>query len=110
MEEIKNELLMYLPRLISGISSLSKNFHMEQLDKAKAMLADAIEGIEWVCRAFSALLPHKANYINAVNAQLLEINDSLENRNYVMVADLFEYEIIPVLQRMKEEIMNDTIN
>lgn len=110
MDELKNELLEYLPRLLDGLEDMSRKFQMGQVENALSMLSDTTEGIDWVCQAFNALLPEKSIYINGINAQLYEINNSLNNKDFVMVADLFEYEINPLLKKMNEAIMQRIIN
>lgn len=44
--------------------------------------------------------------IGNTNSILSEIIEAMENEDYVLVGDLFEYEFIPVLEAIQNEIKN----
>lgn len=44
--------------------------------------------------------------IGNTNSILSEIIEAMENEDYVLVGDLFEYEFIPVLEEIQNEIKN----
>jgi hypothetical protein len=100
MEEIKNELLIYIPKLTNAIRDMSQLFQTDRAEKGMELLFEIIDGIDWVSTACTGLSDQISEYIVTLNGFLGEINENLAIRNYVMIADIFEYEVIGILNNI----------
>ncbi len=104
MEELKNELLRYIPNLITGIRDMVYFFHEGNNHAGYALLNKIIEGLAWISQAYAGLSTDKSEEItNGLNGMLNQINGALVEKDTVLVADLFEYEVIAIL----EDILKD---
>ena len=109
MDELRNELLNYLPKLIEGINDLVDCLHIEDNKQAFKLLRQIIEGMDWASRAYSGV-SNSSDGIAELNRSLLQATEALNKRDYVLVADLFEYEIIEVLKKFKDNLIKVNYN
>ncbi|AVX21685.1 MULTISPECIES: hypothetical protein [Carboxydocella] len=104
-EDLLNEtmasLAEYLPKLIAGCQKIAEQFHTADEASAMQLLPAAIEGLEWVITAVSEL--QKFGLLTEIDPSKLtmhfsELESALANRDYILLGDLLEYEIVPVLE------------
>ena len=99
----------YLKRLVDGCGRISRNFREGEKERGQALLADFLEGIAWVSEALELSQPvlrdHKALIdLGRLNQALGPAIDALENRDYGLTGDVFEYEVRPVLKSWTLEL------
>lgn len=113
--QIKQEMLMtlneYLEAMIEDISMVVNLMREDEVSKSLVYVTDLTEGFQVV---FDAI-----NGINDIispkfDGQVLldfikEIVEALENEDYVLLADLLEYEIIDLFKNLKNNIIT-TLN
>lgn len=100
-EEILTSHNEYIKNVPNGVRDVSNLFRVDALEKALQGVLDFSEGMTWLTSANKYLvLEKKIKEIDfaKITEFLLEINESLENQDYVLVADLFEYEIAPFFE------------
>ncbi|NFO04372.1 hypothetical protein FDB23_09650 [Clostridium botulinum] len=100
----------YLVNLINGIEKAVEYFQGGEERKGCDLILPITEGIQWMTDALLVTKDvHKQNIdLKNINEKLNEIVDALENRDFVLIGDLFQYELIPVLKDIQNDI-NKTI-
>ncbi|RKL68336.1 hypothetical protein CR203_07600 [Salipaludibacillus neizhouensis] len=99
--ETKKSLLEYIPRLIQGSESIGEALQSGEQYKAMKQLPDLFEGIQWITSALKGIEKNHYSFnINTaeLNGNLKEMEDALKNQDFVLLADLLEYEISPILE------------
>jgi hypothetical protein len=113
VQEIVNKNLdnaeLYLEKLIPGIEKAAELFQVEDETEANKFFLNIIDGIEWLSQVLDGVVSalnidiennkilgrtvheHQAQLID-LTQQLVEANT---NKDWVLVADLLEYEILP---------------
>lgn len=104
MDGLTEEIRAYVPKLIQGIDEMAGCFHGNDIKKATTILDNVITGLDWTSRAFVSLSNDYSEDINDLNTSLDKINKALENEDYILVADLFEYEITGKLTTLQETL------
>lgn len=99
--ETVSTLKEYLPRLIAASKKLPESLQSGNQLKAINELPEYFEGLQWVLSALVGL--QKNGYFIEVsssdlNSYLLEVEESIKSQDYVLMADLLEYEILPKLE------------
>ncbi|MBD7943038.1 hypothetical protein H9650_02825 [Psychrobacillus sp. Sa2BUA9] len=97
--ESYNEYLSILPK---GCQKIADDIRQTNLNEALKEILAFSEGVSWLISANVNL--EKYLYYNPLNTEkihvfLNEINSGLEIQDYVIVADMFEYEIKPFFEK-----------
>ncbi len=100
MDSLLPSLKQYLPKLIEGIGAMSEHFHSGQYGEGEKLLVQVNEGLEWVMKAYTGIPGFEIEKIQGINAFLGEIVNALTVKDYVLIADLFEYEIKQALSEI----------
>lgn len=90
----------YLGKLQAASMTISEKLRADEASEALTIIRDFSEGLSWVAEGNTSLKNHAVDVpfdIEALEAFLNEINDGLTIRDYVLVADLFEYELEPFI-------------
>ncbi|WML46083.1 hypothetical protein [Neobacillus sp. PS3-40] len=105
MEEIVIETLEslkeYLPQMVRGCQNTAENLQSGNEAVALQIVPDIVEGLEWTLQAISGV---KANgqlqdiEISTLTQHFRELVSALEMGDYVLLADLLDYEVGPVLE------------
>ncbi|MBB6625559.1 hypothetical protein H7E67_19345 [Clostridium gasigenes] len=101
--EVFNTAKEYIERLIVGINETVEFIQSGNDKKGIEMIPLIGEGIEYIINVIS-LLKIELNgeeTIENLNTQLEEIIDGIENGDYVLIADIFKYEIVPIMEQLK---------
>ena len=102
-----NEMLVeyneYVKKVPQGCVFIADSLREDRIDDALKGIHDFSEGVLWLSH-ISQLL-QKGNMNVALNIQkiqqyLIEINEGLMKQDYVVVADMFEYEVEPFFSEM----------
>ena len=107
MYEALNELNSYLARLNKGINDAVEYFRSEKEDEGIKLLIQIIEGLQWSMEVVFKTKPILEEYgINLDEGQLKELFkeliSGLENKDYILIADLLEYEILELIRSWQE--------
>lgn len=98
LEQLIESYNEYLERLVVGTENIAKKLRGDLIEEGVKDILDFSEGLLWMIDA-EALFKQNGilveNKMEKINEFLEEINSSLEREDYLLVADLFEYEIAP---------------
>lgn len=102
----------YVLKLEAGIIDAARLFKSGKEGQATQMVPYIIDGVEWLSDAMRLTVGiHKQEiHFDEVNSNLLEIVEAFNNEDYILVSDLFEYEILPVIHQWKDTIRNSIAN
>lgn len=96
----------YLDNLKNGINKLVSYIDNEEEDKACAIISMIADGIDWlikVVKLTSEVHEGKVS-LDGIEEKLGEVADAIENEDYILVGDLFNYEIMPILEEAHKQI------
>lgn len=97
-EEIINNYNEYIVNVEEGCRTIVSSFANEDLQKALRMILDFSEGILWIESASQYLSEQNIQLpldIEKIKEFLIEINEGLEHQDFLLVSDIFEYELVP---------------
>lgn len=102
----------YMNNLKDGIVNLANMIQEGKEQEAITIIPQIVDGIEWVVQVITLTKEVQKNEIGveALNDQLQEIIEALENEDYILVGDLFNYEILPILEDIHEGIKETIFN
>ncbi len=104
-QEILESIREYLPKLISGIESAVDSLRSQEIRKALEIFPLIMEGLDWVIKAFYNISEYIDNSVldkSRLVDLTKELLEALENEDYVLLADMFEYEVLEILTTMKD--------
>ncbi|WP_313892594.1 hypothetical protein [Psychrobacillus sp.] len=91
----------YLPRVVAGSHDIAESLRSDNVAVALPMILDFSEGMSWLVEAIELFKINEVDanlHIDRIHEFLNEINAGLEMQDYVLVADMFEYEIAPFFE------------
>lgn len=96
----------YIERLEKGIESIVYYIEIENEMEACRIISDATEGIQWLLDAIRLTEEVHNNQLATKDIEgfLAEIVEALENEDYILVGDLFNYEVLPQLSDIKNKM------
>ncbi|WP_026888257.1 hypothetical protein [Clostridium beijerinckii] len=101
----------YIVNLKMGINKAVEYYQEGRENEACNLIIPITEGMEWLNNAIrlTSEIQKEPISFDVMNGKLVEVLEAFENSDYILVGDLLEYEIMPIIQRI-EEIVNKTIN
>lgn len=97
----------YVKNIPSGAIYIANCLREDAIQDALIGIKDFSEGVIWlseVSKLFEMKGINTTLEINRIEEFLIEINNGLEKQDYVLVADMFEYEIAPFFETVQEII------
>lgn len=92
-----------LPKACSYISNLIKE---DNISEAFNLILNFTEGVDWIVQMNRLLVNERAIHpieIEKLQLFLSEITEGLQVQDYIVIADLFEYEIVPFFEAYLNE-------
>lgn len=95
--EIEETYLTYTKKIVHYSDIISEQLRNNKVNEALSNIKDFSDGISWITEVHYKLaklgyLENQKNKITMINF-LKEINLGLDNEDYYLVADIFEYEV-----------------
>jgi len=105
-KEVLNTVDEYLYNLINGVKNVSDLIQEGKEQEAFNLIAQVADGLQWVDEAINATKKYHDNELSLeqMNDFLQEISEALENEDYILVSDLFSYEIMPIVEKLHSKI------
>lgn len=105
LEEMKN----YIPKVLDAITGMVRNFQTDNEQDGIKVFDPFTEGIQWILEALSLTKDLQQELvmdidITEINNTLKEMLEGWENGDYILISDLLEYEIYPLLKKWYEEL------
>lgn len=105
-KEVLGTVNEYLYKLKDGIKSVSELIQEGKEQESFELIAQVADGLQWIDEAFNATKEYHKNELNLeeINDFIEEISEALENEDYILVSDLFIYEILPIMEELQSNI------
>lgn len=96
----------YLDKLKEGVEKLVDFINNNEINNAYEMIPAIAEGLDWIIKVITLTKESQKEEIvtSDINDHLDSIVEALENEDYILVGDLFNYEILPILNKIHEQI------
>ena len=105
MNEIITTYNDYLNKIPRGVLYIAAQLREDNITGALNSIKDFSEGITWLIEASKLINNNQGSAlleVEKIKEYLSEINSGLEKHDFVLVADLFEYEIAPFFEEVEE--------
>ena len=101
----------YMENLKSGINRLVDYIQGGEEQSGIELIPDIADGIGWIIDVVNLTREsQKENIdISMIDEKLSEVVEAIENEDYILVGDLFNYEILPILESVHEGIKTSLI-
>ncbi|WP_445479401.1 hypothetical protein ACULLL_03230 [Lysinibacillus irui] len=101
--EIVDEYYKYIAKIPAGLQYIADNLRADNVPTALNEIMNFSEGITWINQMEEILMNQGVN--TNLNKHQLEdylnlINEGLEKQDFVLVADIFEYEVLPYFEQI----------
>lgn len=93
----------YILKVSPGSIQIAEHLRKDEVQEAMQMILQFSEGMGWLVEASNLLSKNKVTVhlpVEQIHEFLNEINNGLELQDYVLVADMFEYEIAPFFEQL----------
>jgi len=93
----------YVNKVPTGAIYIANCLREDKLNNALMTIKDFSEGVLWLTEASELMKKNGAMAelsIEQIQEFLIEVNKGLEKQDYVLVADMFEYEIAPFFEEV----------
>ncbi|NFQ00882.1 hypothetical protein [Clostridium sporogenes] len=100
----------YILRLKDGILKTSEYMESGEYDKGFSLIYPIAKGLSWLIEVIEKTkdIQKEEIFLDELNDKLNEINNAIENEDNVLIGDLFQYELLPIMENI-EEIINESI-
>lgn len=103
----------YLNRAIPEIEHLNDQLYQGPDQSTWSLFLDLLDGLQWIHQMISMLndvdlAPINKDVFRVIDSQLLQhyatLEEGLQNQDHVLVADVIQYELTPLLEDLNHEI------
>jgi hypothetical protein len=106
--DIYQEFYNYNNKLIPALEQVVEHLQQQAEDQALSLFIHCLEGIQWSLDVMILSRPYQKDMSFDLDTQKVQdilagLNESLENQDYVLMADILEYELIPLLKQFHAE-------
>ncbi|MBN2718679.1 MAG: hypothetical protein JXX14_22730 [Deltaproteobacteria bacterium] len=103
--ELLTGLIEYMGNFEGGVRQTVTLFQEGSIDQAKKNTIEVIDGLGWIMEGVEVLRGLLEIDVTDLKCTLEELQASLENDDDVMTSDLFENELLPVLAKWKQRML-----
>lgn len=105
-KEILNTAYEYIDKLNNGIKIIVEKIQEGNEYEAIKLIPSVADGIDWLTQTIKVTeeVQKEPISIDNLNEQLESLVEAFENEDYILLGDLFNYEIMPILCEYKEKI------
>ena len=103
--ELLTGMVGFLGDFEGGIRQTVSLFQEGSIEKARQNTIQVIDGLGWIMEAIAVLQDMVEIDVTQLTATLEQLQISLENDDDVMISDLFENELLPVLAKWKQRML-----
>ncbi|ACQ54122.1 hypothetical protein WBZ18_17930 [Clostridium botulinum] len=102
----------YILNLKNGIKTASENFQNGNEQEGNDLVPLIADGINWITQVLELTKDVHKKEVNfdELNNKLEEIVEAIEFQDFILVGDLFQYEILPEVENMEEIINKSLLN
>jgi hypothetical protein len=106
-KEIIDSAVEYIDKVLFGIEDIIEDFQSGREDKATRAMTQLVDGIQWLFQAIDGTKDVQGNNsidVSNTNPLLAQLIEAYENTDYVLLGDLLEYELTPVVKDWKDKL------
>lgn len=103
LNEVVQSYNEYIGNVAAGSLQIAEHLRKDEVQQALQSILHFSEGMSWLVEAGDALQRNGLQVslqVEKIHEFLNEINSGLEVQDYVLVADMFEYEIAPFFEQL----------
>lgn len=104
VEEIKKDTVEYIDKLVKVIEKSIKNFYSGNEKEGLISINNISIGIDNVLKVYISFYGNKEEVICELNSKLNELVDGIEDNDFILVADILNYEIKSILINIMDQI------
>lgn len=106
MKEVLLGIYNYLNKLENGIEDIIEKYQAGDEGQGNRMMIQVIDSMAWIIEGISSTreIQEEKIDVDKINEHLKEIITAFENRDYILLGDLLEYEINPIIDDWKNQI------
>ena len=94
----------YLEKMAIALLHLGQDLQEAEYQEATLIIPALVDGMEWIYEAlrnFIELGEIKGDFLNKFEIQIDNFNEALNNRDFTLLSDLCEYELISLMQEIR---------
>ncbi|MFV8826462.1 hypothetical protein [Alkalihalobacterium sp. APHAB7] len=100
----------YLKRAVPEVNNLVDEFYSTPTEESWQKLVQLLEGLQWITQMINNIdqLDHKIlnwnEYLTSMatlETELIPLMEAIENKDTVLIADIIQYEVLPILERLQ---------
>lgn len=92
-------------KLALGILKTSESYQSYDESKGAELMISIIDGLQWY---MDAAVKHSAlntkDEINDVNDKFKDLVEAFENQDFVLIGDLLQYEVLPIIEDINNKL------
>ena len=102
----------YIDNLKNGVENLVNKINSGEESNGVALIPLIAEGLDWLINIIKLTADVHNGTVSMGNANeiLEQIIEALENEDYVLLGDLFNYEFLPILENVQVNIRKIVLN
>ncbi|AVQ44414.1 TPA: hypothetical protein ACX96Z_000775 [Clostridium sporogenes] len=102
----------YILNLKNGINTAAENFQTGNDEDGTNLVPLIADGINWVAQILELTKDVHKEEVNfdELNNKLEELVEAIEFQDFILVGDLFQYEILPEIENMEKIINKSLLN
>jgi hypothetical protein len=102
----------YIVNLKSGIIKAADCFQGGEDQSGFSLVVSISEGLNWLTQALeiSKDALKEGISVDELNEKLEEIVEAMENQDTILVGDLLQYELFPIVEGIEESVNNSILN
>lgn len=96
----------YIINFKSQISKAADCFQSGEDEKGFNMVPSIAEGIGWIVKSLNITkdVLNQDISVDNLNEKLNEIVEAMENQDTILIGDLFQYELIPIVENIEQSV------
>lgn len=101
--EVLRTAIEYIDNLKNGIGTLVQDINQGDYKSGMTIISQIVDGIDWLVQVINLTIDlHKGKVcIGNINEILRQIIEAIDNEDFILVGDLFNYEILPILEEIQ---------
>lgn len=121
-KEFMNDILLsaedYLKRAKSELASLTDGYYANPTSETHISFSQLMEGLQWLDEMLTLIVnsnerpPNGDSYLalkQTLQGEIVELGEAVENSDNVLIADIIQYELTPLLEQLGV-IIGETID
>ncbi|URZ00973.1 hypothetical protein [Clostridium felsineum] len=102
----------YIPKLKKGIKDIYEYYEKGEYEKGAEIITEASEGFGWIINLIAVTKDVLSEELDEaeLTEKFSEVIEAMENEDYILVGDLFQYEVYPIIENYERVISKSILN